>query len=315
MTRIGYFLASEEHGPVELVDMAERAERAGFEGLWISDHYHPWIDAQGESPFVWCVIGGIARTTRLPVTTAVTCPTFRIHPAIVAQAAATAACMLPGRFRLGLGSGEALNEHVLAQRWPAAPVRLDMLAEAVEVMRELWRGDIVTRHGRHYSVEGARLYTLPEDPIPVAISAFGEQALQVAIDHGDGWITTSPDAEMLARYRDAGGSGLTMAGLKVSWADDEATARRVAHECWPNEGLEGNLAQELTMPAHFEQATALVTEDKVAESIPCGPDPERHLEAIRRYVDAGFDEVYVGQVGPHQDGFFRFFERELRPKL
>jgi G6PDH family F420-dependent oxidoreductase len=315
MTRIGYFLASEEHGPNDLVAMAQRAEQAGFESLWISDHYHPWIDAQGQSAFVWCVIGGIAQTTRVPVTTAVTCPTVRIHPAIIAQAAATAACMLHGRFRLGVGSGEALNEHVLGQRWPAAPERIEMLAEAVEIMRELWTGDVVTRHGRFYDVEGARIYTLPDEPPPVAISAFGERSLQVAIEHGDGWITTAPDKEMLGRYRDGGGRGLTMAGLKVCWAADEAEGRRVAHRQWPNEGLSGNLAQELPMPAHFEQATEPVTEDLVAEKVPCGPDPELHLEAIRRYVEAGFDEVYVGQIGAEQEGFFQFFERELRPKL
>ena len=315
MTRIGYFLASEEHGPTELVDLAERAEGAGFEALWISDHFHPWIDAQGQSPFVWCTLGGLARATSLPVTTAVTCPIARMHPAVVAHAATTAAVMLPGGFRLGVGTGEALNEHVVGARWPPPPVRLDMLVEALDLMRELWCGGVVTRRGRFFTVEGARLYTRPDGPVPVPVSAFGPAALRVAIDHGDGWITTAPDADMLTDYRAGGGQGPTMGGVKVCWAVDEATARQTARDRWPNEALPGNLAQELPMPAHFEQATALVTEDHMAEQMPCGPDPERHLEAIGRYVDAGFDEVYVSQVGPEQEGFFRFFERELRPKL
>ena len=189
--RIGYFLSSEELDPATLVEQAQLAEQAGFEALWISDHFHPWNDEQGQSPFVWGVIGAISQVCRLPVTTAVTCPTVRIHPAIVAQAAATAAVQLEGRFTLGVGTGEALNEHVLGDRWPTEDVRLEMLEEAVEVMRELWAGEFVYHHGKHYTVENARIYTKPETPPPIFVSAFGPKSFDLALRIGDGFITTT----------------------------------------------------------------------------------------------------------------------------
>jgi G6PDH family F420-dependent oxidoreductase len=315
MTQIGYFLSSEEHGPAELVQMAKQAEASGFRSAWISDHYHPWNDSQGQASFVWCVIGGIASATELKLTTAVTCPTIRIHPAVVAQAAATAAMMMPGRFWLGVGSGENLNEHILGDRWPPASIRLEMLEEAVEVMRKLWAGAITTHEGKHYRVENARLYSLPEEPPPVLVSAFGPKAISLAARIGDGYVSTSPDAGKLERYRAEGGTGPAVAGTKVCWAPDEASARKTAFKLWANTGVPGELSQELPTPAHFAQASQLVTEDQVAESITCGPDPERHVEAIRKYLDAGFDEVYVSQVGQDQAGFFDFYRRELLPRL
>jgi G6PDH family F420-dependent oxidoreductase len=315
MAEIGYFLSSEEHGPAELVRQAQQAEQAGMRSVWISDHYHPWNDNQGQSPFVWSVIGGIAATTRLRVTTAVTCPTVRIHPAIVAQAAATAALLLPGRFLLGVGTGENLNEHVLGDRWPRVDVRLDMLEEAVEVMRKLWEGKLTSHDGRHYQVENARVYSLPQEPPPVLVSALGPKAVSLAARIGDGYISTQPDREALESYRSQGGKGPKQGGLKVCWAEDEAAARRTAFELWPNTLVPGQLSQELALPSHFEQASQLVTEDKLAEVIACGPDPERHLESIRQYLDAGFDEVYVSQIGKDQAGFFEFYRRELAPRL
>jgi G6PDH family F420-dependent oxidoreductase len=315
MAEIGYFLSSEEHGPAELVRQARQAEEAGMRSVWISDHYHPWNDNQGQSPFVWSVIGGIAATTRLRVTTAVTCPTVRIHPAVVAQAAATAALLLPGRFLLGVGTGENLNEHVLGDRWPRVDVRLDMLEEAVEVMRKLWEGKLTSHDGRHYQVENARVYSRPEQPPPVLVSALGPKAVSLAARIGDGYISTQPDREALESYVSQGGKGPKQGGLKVCWAKDEATARRTAFELWPNTLVPGQLSQELALPSHFEQASQLVTEDKLAEVIACGPDPERHLESIRQYVDAGFDEVYVSQIGKDQAGFFEFYRRELAPRL
>jgi len=315
MTELGYFLSSEEHGPRALVQQAQAAERHGFGSVWISDHFHPWLDSQGHSPFVWTTIGGIAATTSLRVTTAVTCPTVRMHPAVVAHAAATAAAALEGRFRLGVGSGENLNEHVLGDHWPPADVRLEMLEEAVEVMRELWTGEVVTRHGKHYTVENARLYTLPDGPIEVPVSAFGPKATEVAARIGDGFVTTSPDAEGLRRYRELGGTGPAQAGVKVCWAPDEATARKTAFELWKSSSVPGQLSQDLPMPSHFEQAAELVTEDMVAEKMPCGPDPERHVEVLRKYLDAGFDELYVSQAGDDQDGFFEFFRTEVEPRL
>jgi G6PDH family F420-dependent oxidoreductase len=315
MAEIGYFLSSEEHGPKELVDYAQQAERAGFRSVWISDHYHPWIDAQGNSPFVWCVIGGIAATTRLRVTTAVTCPTVRLHPAVVAQAAATAQLALDGRFQLGVGSGENLNEHVTGARWPRPDIRLEMLEEAIEVMRELWQGQVVNRDGKHYQVDGARIYSLPETPPPVLMSGFGPKSISLAARIADGFISVAPVRESVEQYEREGGRGSKAGGVKVCWAADEAEARRTAHRLWPTEGVHGELSQELPMPSHFEQATANVTEDQVAERVPCGPDPERHVAAIRKYLDAGYDEVYVSQIGKQQAGFFEFFRREVLPKL
>jgi G6PDH family F420-dependent oxidoreductase len=264
---------------------------------------------------VWSVIGAIAATTNLRVTTAVTCPTIRIHPAILAQAAATAALMLEGRFLLGVGTGENLNEHVLGDRWPRVDTRLEMLEEAVEVMRKLWEGGLTSHDGRFYQVENARVYSLPETPPPVLISALGPKAVSLAARIGDGYISTSPDAEALNSYVEQGGKGPKQGGMKVCWGPDEAAARKTAHGLWPNTLLPGQLSQELPLPSHFEQASQLVSEDDLAEVIACGPDPERHAESIRQYVDAGFDEVYVSQIGKDQAGFFEFYRRELAPRL
>jgi G6PDH family F420-dependent oxidoreductase len=310
--KIGYFLSSEENGPGELVAQARAAEAAGFHGLWISDHYHPWNGEQGQSPFVWAVIGALAEATaRVPVTTAVTCPTVRIHPAVIAQAAATAATMLPGRFNLGVGSGEALNEQVLGDDWPEADVRLDMLEESIEVMRELWTGEVVSRRGRHYRVRHARIYTLPERPPPILVSGFGPKSVDLAGRVGDGYVTTMPDAALIERYRAAGGDGPVQAGTKVCYGSDEAEARRTAHRLWPNEVLPGELAQVLPTPEHFEQASSLVTEAMVAEAVPCGPDIDRHIESIQEYADAGVDELYVQQIGGGHEQFFDVYAREV----
>ncbi|MEU4327958.1 LLM class F420-dependent oxidoreductase [Nonomuraea dietziae] len=316
MTTFGYFLASEEHGPNELVRQAQLAERAGFEALWISDHYHPWLDEQGHSPFVWSVIGGVAATTRLPVTTAVTCPLVRIHPAVIAQAAATSAAMTEGRFRLGVGTGEALNEHITGSAWPPAEERLEMLEEAVEVMRKLWQGDLVTHRGAHYRVDTARLYTLPDQPPPIYMSGFGAKSVELAGRIADGYISTGPAAEMVELFHKSGGEGKPAAGgLKVCYAPDEAQARATIHRLWPTQGIKGEAAQLLPLPRHFEQLAEMVTEEEAAGSSPCGPDPEVHVEAIRKYVEAGFDEVYISQIGPDQDAFFSFYSKEVLPRL
>ncbi len=317
MAKIGYFLSSEEHGAKALVDQAVSAERAGFEALWISDHYHPWNDEQGQSAFVWSVLGAIAQATeRIPVYTAVTCPTVRIHPAVVAQAAATAAVLLDGRFGLGVGTGEALNEHIFGDAWPETDVRLDMLEEAIELMRRLWEGASTSHRGKHYTVENARIYTLPDAPPPILVSGFGPKSIELAGRIGDGYMSTMPDAEMVQQFRAAGGGDKpTHAGLKVCWGEDEASALKTAYRLWPNSGLPGELSQVLPTPRHFEQASSLVTEEMIGESVVCGPDLERHVEAVQQYVDAGYDEVYVGQIGPDQDGFFAFYEREVLPRL
>jgi G6PDH family F420-dependent oxidoreductase len=315
MTSIGYFLSSEEHDGRTLVAQAQAAEAAGMTKVAISDHFHPWMDAQGQSPFVWSVIGGIASTTQLEVTTAVTCPILRVHPAILAQATATAAEMLGGRFRFGVGTGERLNEHVLGQHWPPASTRQAMLREAIEVLRALWTGDQVTHHGEFFTVETARIYTTPPADIPVLMSAFGPGAAELASEVADGLIHTKPAADIVEQYRAGGGSGPAVATAKACWAPTEEEAVKLAHELWRSSGVPGEAMQELAVPAHFEEAADLVTPDKVAESMPCGPDPERHLKAIRELLDAGFDEVLVSQVGPDQAGYLDFFQKELAPKL
>lgn len=313
--RVGYFLSCEEYTPAQLVEQAVAAERAGFDALWISDHYHPWNDEQGQSPFVWSVIGAISHATRLPVTTAVTCPTVRIHPAIVAQAAATAAVMLEGRFVLGVGTGEALNEHVLGGPWPSADVRLEMLEEAVELMRRLWTGEVVTSRGRHYTVDTARIYTLPEQPPPVYVSAFGPKALEVAGRIGDGFITTHPDADAVAAFKESSGGKPAQGGVKVAWAATEEEGVDHAHRLWANSGVPGELAQVLPSPQHFEQAAQLVTRESTAESVVAGPDVAAHVAGLREYVDAGFDEVYVANMGPEYLAMIEAYGRDVLPAV
>ena len=315
MTTYGYFLSSEEHRPDDLVRQAVLAEEAGFEALWISDHFHPWNDEQGQSPFVWSVIGAIANATSLPITTAVTCPTVRIHPAIIAQAAATSALLTGGRFQLGVGTGENLNEHVLGDRWPPVDVRLDMLEEAIEVMRALWTGEQVSHHGPHYTVENARLYSVPDQPVPVYVSGFGPRAVSLAARVGDGYCGTSPEAELVGQYRDEGGSGPAQAGVKVCWGPDRDQCVKTAHRLWGPNMVPGESSQELPMPAHFEQAGALVTEDMVGEKFACGPDLQEHLDSLTAYREAGYDEIFVSQIGETSEEFFRFATDELLPAL
>lgn len=313
--RIGYFLAAEEYPPLELVAQAQAAEEHGFSGLWISDHYHPWTARQGQSPFVWSVIGALSQATTLPVTTAVTCPTVRIHPAVIAQAAATSSMMLGGRFVLGVGSGEALNEHILGDRWPPASVRLEMLEEAVEVIRLLHKGGRRSHHGRHYTVENARIWTLPDTPPPIYVSGFGPKSIELAARAGDGYMTVQARPDLVRGYRSAGGTGPVQGGLKVCWAADEETGVRTAHRTWPNEQLPGELPQVLPTSRHIEQAASLVTPDMVRRAVPCGPDPKRHIDALRAFADAGYDEVYVHQIGGDTGGFFDFYAEEVLPEL
>jgi G6PDH family F420-dependent oxidoreductase len=314
--RIGYFLSCEEFGPRELVRQARMAEEAGFDGLWISDHFHPWNDQQGHSGFVWSIIGAIAQATEMRLTTAVTCPTIRTHPALIAQAAATSAVLLEERFTLGLGSGEALNEHILGDRWPHADERHEMLEEAVQVIRTLWQGGVQSHRGRHYRVENARIYDLPAQPPQIIISGFGPKATQLAARIGDGFCTVSPVKDAVDAFRRGGGAGkLVAGGMKACYAADEKRARATVHRLWPNEALPGELSQILPTPAHFEQACEIVSEEMATEDVPCGPDIERHVRAIRQYADAGFDELYVGQIGEEQEAFFEAYAREVLPRF
>jgi len=315
--QLGYKLSSEEFGPNDLVTGARAAEDAGFTFALISDHFHPWIDAQGQSPFVWAVLGGIAvATERLRVGTGVTCPSVRIHPAVIAQAAATAAVMFEGRFFLGVGTGENLNEHVVGLGWPSPPIRQEMLEEAIEVIRLLWKGGLQSHRGRHYVVETARLYTRPENPPPIMIAVGGEQGAELAGRIGDGMIGTDPNAESIKTFERAGGRRKPRYGeLTVCWAESVAKAKKIAHKIWPTATVAGALHWELPLPSHFEAAVEDVDEDTVADEIVCGPDPEKHLEAIRDYAKAGYDHVCIHQVGPDQAGFLRFYAKEILPKL
>jgi G6PDH family F420-dependent oxidoreductase len=315
MTKIGYALSCEEHAPADLVRYAQCAEEVGFEFALISDHFHPWVDRQGHSPFVWSVIGAIAQaTSRLRLGTGVTCPTIRYHPAIVAQAAATSAALMPGRFFLGLGSGENLNEHIVGQGWPSVPVRQEMLEEAIEIIRLLWHGGERSFFGTHFTVDHARLYTLPDELPPLYVAASGPRAADLAGRLGDGLIATSPEANLMDTFNSAGGNAKPRYGqITVCWAEDESSARRIAHEWWATAALQGELSQELPLPRHFEQAIATVREEDVAKAVVCGPDPEQHRQAIQKFLDGGFDQVYVHQVGPDQNGFFQFFKQEVLP--
>jgi G6PDH family F420-dependent oxidoreductase len=312
--RLGYSISTEEHPAPDLVRFTQRAEAAGFEYASISDHFHPWIDAQGNSPFAWSVLGSIASTTtRLRVGTGVTCPTMRYHPAVIAQAAATVASLMPGRFFLGVGTGERLNEHILGGPWPPYAVRAGMLEEAVDIIRELWTGQTVDRRGRYFTVEKARLYSLPDTPPPIIVAAAGPNAARLAARIGDGLINPSGDPAVVEAYREAGGRGPCYLQLSVCWHEDEAEARRMALRLVPSVALPGELGHLLPTPAHYEQAAELVTDDRIAEVVTCGPDPKRHMERIRAGIEAGYDHVHIYQVGPDQDGFFRFYEREVLP--
>jgi G6PDH family F420-dependent oxidoreductase len=340
MPSFGYTLSSEEHAPRDLVRNARMAEEAGFEFLSISDHYHPWIDRQGHSPFVWGVVGAIASVTeKIRLGTGVTCPMIRIHPAIIAQAAATAGCLMPGRFFLGVGSGENLNEHITGARWPEYDVRAAMLEESVEVIRLLWEGGVKSHHGTHYTVENARVYDLP-DPLPeIIVAASGPKAAQLAGRIGDGLWSTGPDRELVRQFESAGrGSGKAAgsgkgsgngrgngrgraaarpkyAQVSLCWDRSEARARKTALEIWPTAAISGDSSQELPNPSSFESLAKIVTEDDIAKAMPCGPEAQPIIDAAREYLDAGFDHVYFHQIGPNQEAFIDFAAREVLPAL
>jgi G6PDH family F420-dependent oxidoreductase len=306
--RIGYFLSSEEFEPAALIEQARLAEQAGFSSLWISDHYHPWNGNQGQSPFVWSMIGALSEATDLPIGTAVTCPTVRIHPAVIAQAAATAAVLTGGRFTLGVGTGEALNEHITGVGWPPADVRLEMLEEAVEVMRGLWTGEVVNHRGPHYTVEHARIYTRPEQPPPVFVSGFGPKSIDLAARIGDGYINTAPEPDAVGSFREAGNGKPTVGAAKGCWGPTAEEALKIAHSLWATEGLPGELAQILPTPEHFEQASQLVPEQT---KMPHGPDPEPYHKMIESYQKAGYDELCVGAVGPHYRELIDLFATQI----
>ncbi|CAA9507929.1 MAG: F420-dependent glucose-6-phosphate dehydrogenase [uncultured Solirubrobacteraceae bacterium] len=316
MTRYGYSLMCELHHPNELLAQARRAEEAGFDFLTISDHIHPWLYSHKHSAYAWSVLGALAAiTTRVELVSLVTCPTIRYHPVIVAQKAATIAAMSGGRFHLGLGAGENLNEHVVGQPWPPAHIRHEMLEEAVEIIRALWGGGYHSYDGKHFTVYDARVFTLPDEPPPLHVAASGPASVALAARSDGGIITTEPNAALVESFvEQASGNRPCFGQLAVSIDDDEQRARRLAHERFRFAASGWKVQSELPNPINFEAATAHVTEEDVAGMVSCGPDPERHLEAIRQWTDAGFDHVAIAPVAD-PDRFFAAWERDLRPNL
>lgn len=317
MTSFGYTLMTEEHGPKELVDCAVRAEQSGFDFLVTSDHYHPWVPEQHHSPYAWSVLGAVAAVTeRIELATLVTCPIIRYHPAIVAQKAATIGVLSDGRFTLGLGAGERLNEHVVGMGWPAADERQAMLDEAVEIMRLLWQGGYHSYRGEYYDVEDARVFDLPDQPVPIAVAAGGPQAAELAGRAGEGLVATDPEADLVDAFRAAGGDGnQTWCQIPVCWGDDTDTALQTAHDNFRWSALGWKVQAELPNPVNFAAAAETVRPEDLADSIPHGPDVERYTAAAAEYADAGFERIAFVQIGDEQDGFLRFWESELRGRL
>ena len=317
MPMFGYTLMSEMHDPRDLVRRAVRAEEAGFDFLVISDHIHPWLSSHHHSPFAWSVLGAVAdRTERVELATLVTCPFVRYHPAVIAQAAATIGVMSEGRFTLGVGAGERLNEHVVGLGWPSVTDRHDMLREAVEAMKALWSGDWVTYRGEHITVEDARIYDLPDAPPRIYMGASGGESARLAAEVADGICAVEPLPSLVQAFTEAGGdAGNTWAQIPLSWGPDADAAKARAHDQF-RFGVPGwKVMAELPNPVNFDKATETVRPDDVAQSVPCGPDVEAHAQGIRQYLDAGYQRVAVVDLGEDEDGFFRFWREQLAPAL
>jgi len=316
MTTFGYTLMCEQRDPLSLISDAVAAEQAGFEFSVISDHFHPWLETQGQSAFAWTVLGALAeRTERMDLLTMVTCPIVRYHPAIIAQAAATMVVMSGGRFSLGLGAGERLNEHVVGRGWPSATIRHEMLIEAVDIIRLLWSGGFHTYQGKHLTLEDARLFTLPDQAPKLWLAAGGEEASRLAAEKADGIIATDPLPGLVSAYTAAGGTGPKWGQVMFSWADDEDTAKKTAYD-YLRFGVQGwKVMAELPSPVNFEAATEKVRPEDICETVACGPDPEVGVAAIKKFVDAGFTHLAVMQAGPDQAGFMRFWTEELARRL
>jgi G6PDH family F420-dependent oxidoreductase len=317
MTRYGYTLWSEGHDPRELVRQAVLAEEAGFDFLVMSDHYHPWLPEQEHSGFAWSMLGAVAQaTSSIGLATMVTCPIIRYHPAIVAQAAATVAVLSDGRFTLGVGTGERLNEHVVGQGWPPADVRQEMLGEALEIFRLLWSGGFQSYRGRHFTVEDARVYDLPDAPIEVFVGAGGPDAAELAAAAADGVCITEPEASIIEAFTKAGGAPTATWGQQpMAWHPDRDTALERAHADF-RFGVPGwKVMAELPNPVNFAAATATVRREDVAGAVTVGPDPADHAKGLGAFADAGCENIAVAYVGDDAEGFCRFWTEELRPAL
>lgn len=314
--KIGYKLIAEAYPPKEIVRQAVRAEQAGFDFVEVSDHYHPWLESHDHSGFAWSMLAAAAaQTERIELATGVTCPFIRYHPAIVAQAAATTAVLSDGRFTLGVGAGERLNEHVVGQGWPAVATRHEMLREALEIIRLLWSGGYRSYEGKHLRLEDARVFDLPETSPRVVVAAGGKASARIAAELGDGIFATEPEASVVDAYAEAGGGGPRYAEVPLSWAPDEADAVKSAHDTFRFGIIGWKLMSELPNPTNFEAATKFVSEDHMRQQFACGPDVSRHVEVAQQFADAGFDHLALIDAGPDPDGFFEFFASELAEPL
>lgn len=315
--QFGYKLMSETTGPRELVRYARLAEEAGFDFVGISDHYLPWLESHGHSPFAWSVLGAIAETTeRVGIATGLTCPLIRYHPAIIAQAAATIGVMSEGRFTLALGAGERLNEHVVGYGWPPVHHRHGMLREAVEIMRGLWEGGLFSHSGEYYEVESARIYDLPEEPVPIVIGVSGKKSATMAGELGTGIMAVQPEPGFIKDWKSAGGGeGARYIELSFAYAGSEKEGLKIAHEYSRFGALGWEVLAELPGVRNFEGATEHIKPEDLKDSIPHGPDPEPYIEHVKKAIEAGYDHVVLLGAGPDQEGFIRFFEESLAPEL
>jgi G6PDH family F420-dependent oxidoreductase len=314
--QIGYKLATEAFGPAELIRQAVRAEQAGFDFVEMSDHYHPWLEEQGHSAFTWSVLPVIAaKTGRIGLATGVTCPSVRYHPAIIAQAAATMAIVSEGRFTLGVGAGERLNEHVVGLGFPGERVRHERFREALEIIRLLWQGGYRSYDGKYLQLEDARVFDLPDELPVIAVAASGPASARIAAELGDGLFATEPDGDLVAGWQKLGGSGPAYAEMPLAWAPDEDSAARAVLEKTRFALTGWKVMAELPNPVNFAAATASITTEQVKARFACGPDAGRHLEVARQFADAGFDHLVAMNAGPDPDGFMDFFARELAEPL
>jgi G6PDH family F420-dependent oxidoreductase len=311
--KFGYKLMAEGFGPKELIRQAVRAEEAGFDFVEISDHFHPWLEEQGHSPFAWNVLSAIAvQTSRIGLATGVTCPSVRYHPAIVAQAAATLAIISDDRFTLGIGAGERLNEHVVGQGFPSVRGRHERLVEALDIINLLWQGGYQSYEGKHLNLEDARIFDLPERLPLIAVAAGGKDAAKLAATHGSGLFATEPRKDLVEAYTSAGGKGPRYAEVPMAWAPTAEAGIEEAHKTsrWALAGWK--VMAELPNPVNFDASAQYVRPEDVAEQFVNGPDPAPYLEKIKTYTDAGFDHIVLQNAGPDPDGFMDFFAKELR---
>jgi G6PDH family F420-dependent oxidoreductase len=316
MVKLGYKLMTEEHGPADLVRNAKRAERAGFDFAAISDHYFPWLEEQGHAPFAWSVLGAVAEATEhLGLMTSVTCPIMRYHPAIIAQAAATMGLLADGRFTLGLGAGERLNEHVVGAGWPGVVERHERLSEALDIIQGLLSGKLTTYRGQHFQLDHARLFDRPKRKLPVIVAAGGPEAGRLAGEKADGLIVTEPEKELIKAFTAGGGKGPRYAEVAMCCGADEDKARKTAHRYFRWSLAGWPVLAELPHDEAFAAASEHVSVETIGKEISCGPSVDRHLEAIHEFTAIGCDHIILTQIGPDQDFFFELFERKLAPAL